>query len=176
MQEAVKASKAGDRRRAFDRILEEMQSSTFNREQAFMMRGAMARAGVDGKLWQLFDYAWGANDPATAIAHLDEIPDHYFEGFLGNMMPGLASVDPQAAIEVFSGLDPEVASRVQRRLFEGLIDNDVAVATNFIYEVTDPRAFDWRPMDTLTREIVRDQGLGRPSPSRGRRWSAWRRS
>ena len=159
VQQAVKASKAVDRRRAFDRILEEMKSSTFNREQAFMMRGAMAKAGVDGKLWQLFDYSWGANDPATAIAHLDEIPAHYFEGFLGNMIPGLASVDPQAAIEVFSGLDAEVASRVQRRLFEGLIDNDVAVATNFIYDVTDPSAFDWRPMDTLTREIVRDQGL-----------------
>ena len=159
VQQAVKASKAVDRRRAFDRILEEMQSSTFNREQAFMMRGAMARAGVDGKLWQLFDYSWGANDHATAIAHLAEIPAHSFEGFLGNMIPGLASVDPQAAIEVFSGLDAEVASRVQRRLFEGLIDNDVAVATNFIYDVTDPTAFDWRPMDTLTREIVRDQGL-----------------
>ncbi|MBB81494.1 MAG: hypothetical protein CMN02_10960 [Roseibacillus sp.] len=48
--QAVKGSKAIDRRRAFDRILEEMQSSTFNREQAFMMRGAMAQAGVDGKL------------------------------------------------------------------------------------------------------------------------------
>ena len=159
VQQAVKASKAVDRRRAFDRILEEMGSSTFSREQAFMMRGAMAKAGVDGKLWQLFDYAWGANDPATAVAHLDEIPEHYFEGFLGNMIPGLASVDPQAAIDVFSGLDPGVASRVQRRLFEGLIDNDVEVATNFIYDVTDPRAYNWRPMDTLTREIVRDQGL-----------------
>ena len=157
--QAVKGSKAVDRRRAFDRILEEMQSSTFNREQAFMMRGAMAQAGVDGKLWQLFDYSWGANDPATAIAHLDEIPDHYFEGFLGNMIPGLASVDPQAAIEVFSGLEPEVASRVERRLLEGLVDNDVMVATDFIFETTDLANFDWRPMDTLTREIVRDSGM-----------------
>ena len=159
VQQAVKAPSALGRRQAFDRILEEMGSSTFSREQAFMMRGAMAKAGVDGKLWQLFDYAWGANDPATAVAHLDEIPERYFEGFLGNMIPGLASVDPQAAIDVFSGLDPGVASRVQRRLFEGLIDNDVEVATNFIYDVTDPRAYNWRPMDTLTREIVRDQGL-----------------
>ena len=157
--QAIKAPSALGRRQAFDRILEEMGSATFTREQAFMMRGAMAKAGVDGKLWQLFDYAWGANDPATAIAHLDEIPERYFEGFLGNMIPGLASVDPQAAIDVFSGLDPGVASRVQRRLFEGLIDNDVEVATNFIYDVTDPRAYNWRPMDTLTREIVRDQGL-----------------
>ncbi|MDG2487445.1 MAG: hypothetical protein P8M65_07040, partial [Roseibacillus sp.] len=157
--QAVKGSKAIDRRRAFDRILEEMQSSTFNREQAFMMRGAMAQAGVDGKLWQLFDYSWGANDPATAIAHLDEIPDHYFEGFLGNMIPGLASVDPQAAIEVFSGLEPEVASRVERRLLEGLVDNDVMVATDFIFETTDLNNFDWRPMDTLTREIARDGGM-----------------
>jgi len=179
--QAVKASKAVDRRRAFDRILEEMQSSTFNREQAFMMRGAMAAAGVDGKLWQLFDYSWGANDPATAIAHLDEIPDHYFEGFLGNMIPGLASVDPQAAIEVFSGLEREVASRVERRLLEGLVDNDVMVATDFIFETTDLNNFDWRPMDTLTREIARDSGMGETlewaaelpdGPLRSSAWSA----
>ena len=179
--QAVKGSKAVDRRRAFDRILEEMQSSTFNREQAFMMRGAMAQAGVDGKLWQLFDYSWGANDPATAIAHLDEIPDHYFEGFLGNMIPGLASVDPQAAIEVFSGLEPEVASRVERRLLEGLVDNDVMVATDFIFETTDLNNFDWRPMDTLTREIARDAGMAETlewatelpdGPLRSSAWSA----
>jgi len=157
--QAIKSPSPVDRRRAFDRILEEMGSSTFTREQAFTMRSAMAKNGADGRMWQLFDYAWGANDPATAVAHLDEIPERYFEGFLGNMIPGLASVDPQAAIDVFSGLDPGVASRVQRRLFEGLIDNDVAVATNFIYDVTDPEAYNWRPMDTLTREIVRDQGL-----------------
>ena len=179
--QAVKGSKAIDRRRAFDRILEEMQSSAFNREQAFMMRGAMAQAGVDGKLWQLFDYSWGANDPATAIAHLDEIPDHYFEGFLGNMIPGLASVDPQAAIEVFSGLEPEVASRVERRLLEGLVDNDVMVATDFIFETTDLNNFDWRPMDTLTREIARDGGMAETlewatelpdGPLRSSAWSA----
>lgn len=179
--QAVKGSKAVDRRRAFDRILEEMQSSTFNREQAFMMRGAMAQAGVDGKLWQLFDYSWGANDPATAIAHLDEIPDRYFEGFLGNMIPGLASVDPQAAIEVFSGLEPEVASRVERRLLEGLVDNDVMVATDFIFETTDLNNFDWRPMDTLTREIARDGGMAETlewaselpdGPLRSSAWSA----
>lgn len=157
--QAIKAPSALGRRQAFDRILEEMGSATFTREQAFTMRSAMAMNGADGKMWQLFDYAWGANDPATAIAHLDEIPQQYFEGFLGNMIPGVASVDPQAAIEVFSGLEPELAARVQRRLFEGLIDNDMAVATNFIYDVTDPETYNWRPMDTLTREIVRDQGL-----------------
>ncbi len=53
--QAIKAPSALGRRQAFDRILEEMGSATFTREQAFMMRGAMAKAGVDGKLWQLFD-------------------------------------------------------------------------------------------------------------------------
>jgi len=37
VQQAVKAPSALGRRQAFDRILEEMGSSTFSREQAFMM-------------------------------------------------------------------------------------------------------------------------------------------
>ena len=157
--QAVRASSPVERRRAFDRILEEMSSPTFTREQAFLMRAEMARNGADGRLWQLWDYAWGASDPVNAVAHLAEIDPRHFEGFLGNMIPGLASVDPQAAIEVFSALEPEVASRVERRLLEGLVDNDVMVATDFIFETTDLTNFDWRPMDTLTREIARDSGM-----------------
>ena len=65
--QAIKSPSPVDRRRAFDRILEEMGSSTFTREQAFTMRSAMAKNGADGRMWQLFDYAWGANDPATAV-------------------------------------------------------------------------------------------------------------
>ncbi len=179
--QAVRASSPVERRRAFDRILEEMSSPTFTREQAFLMRSEMARNGADGKMWQLWDYAWGANDPATALAHLSEIDPRYFEGFLGNMIPGVASVDAQAAIDVFSGLNPEVQSRVRRRLLEGLIDNDVSVATNYMYDSTDLQNYNWRPMDTLARELVRDQGLETTlewanelpeGPLRGSAWSA----
>ena len=157
--QAIKSSNPVKRRQAFDRLLEEMQSGTFTNEQAMMIRSAMAENGASGEQWKNFDYAWGANDPEAALAHIEEIPDQYRNGFLYNMIPGLASVDPQAAINLFAGLGPELQARIRRRLFEGLIDNDVEVATNYIYEVTDPSEHNWRPMDTLTRELVKDDGL-----------------
>ena len=179
--QSIKGASPVERRKAFDRILKEMSSPTFTREQAFLMRSEMARNGADGRMWQLWDYAWGANDPATAVAHLAEIEPRYFEGFLGNMIPGLASVDARGAIDVFSELNPDVQSRVRRRLLEGLIDNDVAVATDYMYDSTDLQNYNWRPMDTLARELVRDQGLESAlewahelpeGPLRGSAWSA----
>lgn len=181
VRQAVKGANPIGRRQAFDRLLEAMQADSFTREQAMMMRSAMVEHGASGELWRLFDYNWGANDPAAAAAHVDEIAEQYREGFLGNMIPGLASVDPQAAIDLFAGLQQDVQTRIRRRLFEGLIDNDVEVATSYIYGATDPRNFSWKPMDELTREIVNDQGL-EPTlqwaaslpegPLRGSAWSA----
>lgn len=156
---AINSPSAVERREAFDRVLEEMASDSFTRDQAMMIRSAMAKGGADGNLWQLFDYAWGSNDPATAVAHIDEIAAEHRNGFLYNMLPGLASVEPGTAIEIFHGLNPELQAKVQRRLFEGLIDNNVAVATDYIYDVTDSENYNWRPMDTLARELVADQGV-----------------
>jgi hypothetical protein len=157
--QAIKSSNPVKRRQAFDRLLEEMQSGTFTNEQAMTIRSAMAENGASGEQWKHFDYAWGANDPEAALAHIEEIPDQYRDGFLYNMIPGLASVDPQAAIDLFAGLGPELQAKIRTRLFEGLIDNDIEVATNYIYEVTDPSEYNWRPMDTLTRELVKEDGL-----------------
>jgi hypothetical protein len=157
--QAIKSSNPVKRRQAFDRLLEEMQSGTFTNEQAMTIRHAMAENGASGEQWKHFDYAWGANDPEAALAHINDIPPQYRDGFLYNMIPGLASVDPQAAIGLFAELAPELQAKIRRRLFEGLIDNDVEVATNYIYEVTDPSEHNWRPMDTLTRELVKEDGL-----------------
>ena len=179
--QAIKSFNPVKRRQAFDRLLEEMQSGTFTNEQAMTIRKAMAENGASGEQWKNFDYAWGANEPEAALAHIDEIPQQYLNGFLYNMIPGLASADPQAAIDLFGGLGVEVQNKIRNRLFEGLIDNDVAVATNYIYDVTNLEDYNWRPMDVLTREIVVDVGVSDTlawaaelpeGPLRGSAWSA----
>ena len=179
--QAIKSFNPVKRRQAFDRLLEEMQSGTFTNEQAMTIRKAMAENGASGEQWKNFDYAWGANEPEAALAHINEIPQQYLNGFLYNMIPGLASADPQAAIDLFAGLGVEVQNKIRNRLFEGLIDNDVAVATNYIYDVTNLEDYNWRPMDSLTREIVGDVGVSDTlvwaaelpeGPLRGSAWSA----
>ncbi|MAH34816.1 MAG: hypothetical protein CMO42_05925, partial [Verrucomicrobiales bacterium] len=92
---AIKSSDPIERRRAFDRLLEEMKSDSFNYEQAMNIRIAMHKGGASGDQWRTFDYAWGANDPASAIKEIDNIPEQYRRGFTSNMLPGLASVEPQ---------------------------------------------------------------------------------
>ena len=80
--------------------------------------------------------------------------------FLGNMIPGLASVDPQAAIDLFHGLERNVQSSIRNRFYKGLIDHDVSVATNYIYDAMDStKNHDWRPMDVMTREVAKETGL-----------------
>ena len=64
---------------------------------------------------------------------------------------------------------------------EGLVDNDAVVATDYLYKSTDPENYNWRPMDELARELVRDRGLDATlewagelpeGPLRGSAWSA----
>lgn len=149
-----------ERHRAFNRLLQEVQSGTFTAAQAMTIRSAMAQSGASDGQWRLFDYAWGASDPAAALAYLDEIPAQEFNKFLGNMIPGLASVDPQAAIDLFHGLEGNVQSAIRNRFYEGLIDHDVTVATNYMYDASaSSQGHDWRPMDIMTREVVKEAGL-----------------
>ncbi|MGI9240502.1 MAG: hypothetical protein ACR2RV_06855 [Verrucomicrobiales bacterium] len=156
---AIKSSDPLERRRAFDRLLQEIESDTFTVAQAMSIRKTMHDNGASGEQWRMFDYAWGANDPSAAIAYIDEIPEQYRDGYLGNMMPGLASENPQAAIDLFRSLEPDLQGKLRPRFLEGLVDNDVAAATDYLYESSDPENRDWRPMDQLAREIEKDRGL-----------------
>lgn len=148
-----------ERRLAFDRLLREMASGTFSRAMALKTRSVMHENGADGEQWRLFDYAWGANDPDTAIAHIEEIPQQYRNGYLGNMLPGLASAHPQTSIDLFQGLEPEVQGSLRRRLYEGLIDHDMDLATKYVFDAAHPERPDWRPMDDFTRELASEKGL-----------------
>ena len=158
VRDSVKSGSPVQSRLAFDRLLQQMQASGFTRESALAIREAMVEHGAREEL-KLFDYAWGANQPEAAIAQLDEIPPEDQAGFLQNMIPGLASENPQMAIDLFASLEPDLQPRIRPRLLEGLVDNDMALATDYLYQASDPEHPDWRPMDQLAREIERDRGL-----------------
>jgi len=170
-----------ERRRAFDRILQGMESGTFTTEQSLAIRSAMFENGADTDQWKLFDYAWGRTDPEAAVAHIETIPERFRDAYLANLLPGLASSDPQAAIELFARLDSSRHAELRSRLYEGLIDHDIITATEHIFNSSKTGEYDWRPMDTMTREIVKDRGLIPTlewaaelpdGPLRGNAWSA----
>jgi hypothetical protein len=154
--DSIRSSDPLERRRAFDRLLQEMPSDTFTIEQAMHVRSLMHENGASGEQWRLFDYAWAANDPEAAIAHIDEIPEEYRNGFLSNMLPGLASAAPQSAVDLFQSFDSDLQGQLRRRLHEGLIDHDIELATNYVFDAADPERPDWRHMDTFTRELANE--------------------
>ena len=49
------------------------------------------------------------------MAYIDEIPEQYLNGYLGNMLPGLASASPQMAINLYESLDSGMQVRLRRR-------------------------------------------------------------
>ena len=170
-----------ERRRAFDRILEGMESGTLTTEQSLTIRSAMFENGADSDQWELFDYAWGRSDPDAAVAHIEKVPERFRDAYLANLLPGLASAHPQAAIELFAQLDSSRHAELRGRLYEGLIDHDIITATEHVFDSSRTGEPDWRPMDTMTREIVKDRGLIPTlewaaelpeGPLRGNAWSA----
>ena len=68
---SIKSSDPVERRRAFDRILQEMRQDSFTVEQAMTIRKVMHNNKASGDQWRTFDYAWGANDPEAAVAYID---------------------------------------------------------------------------------------------------------
>jgi hypothetical protein len=157
---AIKSSDPVERRRAFDRILQEMQQDSFTVEQAMTIRKAMANNQASGEQWRDFDYAWGANDPEAAVAYIEQIPERYRNGYTGNMLPGLASVEPQIAIDLVAEMEGDLQRRMTGRLIEGLADNDIGVATEYVFglaENEDPHAT--QHMRKLAREVVDNEGL-----------------
>ena len=142
-----------------NQLLQKLQSPEFTREDAMAARKRMKETGADWDELKLFDRTWAANQPKEAIAYLKEIPKEEHLGYLRNMIPGLASESPLLAIALFESLEPMVQVKIRRSFYEGLIDNDVVVATDYIYESMDKKNYDWRPMDELARELIQDQGL-----------------
>ncbi|MDB4400957.1 hypothetical protein N9Z85_05505 [Akkermansiaceae bacterium] len=159
VRSAIKSRGPIEGRRAFDRILQAMQSSSLTTEQVKNIRTSMIESKATGEHLRLFDYAWGASQPEAALAHLDEVSPDQHDAYLANMIPGLASENPTAAIALFHSLEPELQEKIRPRFLEGLVDNDITLATNHLYQSTPPENNDWRPMDTLAREIEKDQGL-----------------
>ena len=160
VQLAVKSTNPIERRKAFDRLLEEMRSDTFNYEQAMTIRIAMHHGGADGDQWRTFDYAWGANDPASAVAEIDKIPEQYRRGFTSNMLPGLASVEPRTAIGIVESMEGEMRQQMTGRLLEGLADYDVGFATDYVFDMAengDPHASQY--MRRLAREVMETAGF-----------------
>ena len=157
---AIKSSDPIERRRAFDRLLEEMKSDSFNYEQAMNIRIAMHQGGASGDQWRTFDYAWGANDPASAIKEIDNIPEQYRRGFTSNMLPGLASVEPQTAIGIVEAMEGEMRQQMTGRLIEGLADYDVNFATDYVMDMAesgDPNIA--QHMKRLAKEVMETTGL-----------------
>ena len=157
---AIKSSDPIERRRAFDRLLEEMKSDSFTYEQAMSIRIAMHKGGANGDQWRTFDYAWGANDPASAIKEIDNIPEQYRRGFTSNMLPGLASVEPQTAIGIVEAMDGEMRQQMTGRLIEGLADYDINFATDYVMEMAengDPNIA--QHMKRLAKEVMETTGL-----------------
>lgn len=157
---AIKSSDPIERRKAFDRILEEIKSDAFTYEQAMNIRIAMHKGGASGDQWRTFDYAWGANDPASAIKEIDNIPEQYRRGFTSNMLPGLASVEPQTAIGLVEAMDGEMKQQMTGRLIEGLTDYDVNFATDYVMDMAengDPNVAQY--MKRLAKEVMETTGL-----------------
>lgn len=157
---SIKSSDPVERRRAFDRILQEMRQDSFTVEQAMTIRKVMHNNKASGDQWRTFDYAWGANDPEAAVAYIDQISERYRNGYTSNMLPGLASVEPQTAIDLVAEMEGDVRRRMTGRLIEGLADNDIGVATEYVFglaENEDPHTTEH--MRKLAREVVDNEGL-----------------
>lgn len=164
---ALKSSNPVERRKNFDRLLQQMESDSFSVEQAMMMRSAMHEHGANGEQWRLFDYAWGANDPAAAVAHIDEIAEKHRAGFTSNMLPGLASVDPHTAVDLVSAMEGKMQQQMTGRLLEGLADYDAGFATDYVFELAEsgnPNAANH--MKRLAHEVLSTSGF-----NKGLRWA-----
>jgi hypothetical protein len=158
VRDSIKSRSPIERRLALDRILEKIEKSGMSFEDALAIEKALREQGAKDE-WKLLGYALGARMPREAVAYLDKIPADARMEFLGNMIPGLASENPDMAIDLFESLETEVQAKIRPSFLEGLVDNDAVVATDYLYDSTDLDNYNWRPADELARELIRDEGL-----------------
>ena len=91
---------------------------------------------------------------------IDNIPEQYRRGFTSNMLPGLASVEPQTAIGIVEAMEGEMRQQMTGRLIEGLADYDVNFATDYVMEMAesgDPNIA--QHMKRLAKEVMETTGL-----------------
>jgi hypothetical protein len=156
--DSIKSSSPIERRQAMDQILQKMRNSEMSFEDALAIGEALKEQGANDE-WELLGYAMGVYQSDEAIAHLGKIPAEERVGFIENIIPGLASENAELAINLFESLEPNEQAKVRPELLRGLVDNDAAIATNYIYDSSDLENYSWRPMAELTRELVKDKGL-----------------
>jgi hypothetical protein len=156
--DSIKSRGPIERRQAMDQILQKMRNSEMSFEDALAIGGALKEQGANDE-WKLLGYAMGVYQSEEAIAHLGKIPAEERVGFIENIIPGLASENAELAINLFESLEPNEQAKVRPEFLEGLVDNNAAVATDYIYDSSDLQNYSWRPMAELTRELVKDQGL-----------------
>ena len=156
--DSIKSSSPIERRQAMDQILQKMRNSEMSFEDALAIGEALKEQGANDE-WELLGYAMGVYQSDETIAHLGKIPAEERVGFIENIIPGLASENAEFAINLFESLEPNEQAKVRPELLRGLVDNDAAIATDYIYDSSDLENYSWRPMAELTRELVKDKGL-----------------
>ncbi|MDB4652719.1 hypothetical protein OAE39_00420 [Akkermansiaceae bacterium] len=177
---SIKSRSPIERRQAMDQILQKMRNSEMSFENVLAIGEAFKEQGANDE-WELLGYAMGVYQSNEAIAHLEKLPAEERVGFIENIIPGLASENADLAINLFESLEPNEQAKVRPELLRGLVDNDAAIATDYIYDSSDLENYSWRPMAELTRELVKDKGLEPtldwadelpPGPQRRDAWSS----
>ena len=158
VRESIKSRSPIERRQAMDRILQKMGNSEMSFEDVLAIGKRLREQGANDE-WKLLGYAMGAYQADEAMAYLGKVPAEERVGFIENIIPGLASENADLAINLFESLEPNEQAKVRAKFLEGLVDNDAAVATDYLYDSSDLENYSWRPMAELTRELVKDQGL-----------------
>lgn len=158
VRDSIKSRSPIERRQAIDQILQKMRNLEMSFEDVLSIGEALKEQGANDE-WELLGYAMGVYQSNDAIAHLDKLPAEERVGFIENIIPGLASENPELAINLFESLEPNEQAKVRPEFLSGLVDNDAAIATDYIYDSSDLENYSWRPMAELTRELVKDEGL-----------------
>ena len=142
------------RRRAFDRLLENLTS-----ENAKDMLVHLKKNRVGGDQWRDFHYAWGTIDGKAAVEHASKSEDRD----LSYTMAGWASTYPEAAIAHLNNLpeeDKRYYHHLQEALVSGMADNDTARATDYVLQLANEgndRAN--HLFGVVTREVVSSAGI-----------------
>lgn len=142
------------RRRAFDRLLENLTS-----ENAKDMLVHLKENRVGSDQWRDFHYAWGTIDGKAAVEHASKSEDRD----LSYTMAGWASTYPEAAIAHLNNLpeeDKRYSHHLQEALVSGMADSDTARATDYVLQLANEgndRAN--HLFGVVTREVVGNLGI-----------------